>query len=227
MTLEQFQLILGGIGLTAMTALLTLILASAIGLIALLGRLWKPTSKIAGVFTDLFQNAPYPVLVFLIFYGLPEIGVTLTPFGATILGIGLYTGAYIAEALRTGVKAVSVGIVEAGFATGLSRWTVVMHIVLPQAIVYSMPSLTNQWCRGLRNISVMAMLGGHEILFVSQQLADQTFLIFLYYGLAGISYWLLSLPIVGAASFAERRVRWTERVGTTTKRANKLRKALA
>ena len=206
-------MILEGVGLTAYTALAMLVFASALALLVLLGRLWRPSARLATWYTDLFQNIPYPILVFLIYYGLPEVGIMLDPIGATVLGIGLYSSAYLAEALRSGVRAVSAGNVEAAFATGLSRWAVVTQIVLPQAVTYSLPSLTNQWCRGLRNISVMAMLGGHEILFVSQQLADQTFQVFLYYGIAGIAYWLLSLPISSTARFAEKRIAWTAERG--------------
>lgn len=206
--IEHAETILAGIGFTALTALLTLAFATAMAFLMATLRLLPGTTWLARAYVNVFQNTPYPVLVFLIFYGLPEIGIRLDAMASTVVGIGLYSSAYLAEALRTGVQAVPRGNFEAGLATGMSRLSIIIHIVLKQALVYALPSLSNQWCRGLRNISVMAMIGGHEILFVSSQLADKTFLVFLYYGVAGVAYWLLSIPISGGVRRLEQTIRW-------------------
>lgn len=208
---QNIDPLINGLIVTVQTASATLVLCTALGLFVAGLRLVPATRRLAIVYTELFQNIPYVILVFFIYYGLPAVGIRLGPIATTILGIGLYSSAYIAEALRTGILAVPRGHSEAGFATGLSQYQVVRYIVLQQALVYAVPSLLNQWCRALRNISVMAIIGGQEILFEASQLADSTFLVITYYSVAGFSYWLLSFPILAAGAVIQRRSPWLVR----------------
>lgn len=188
---------------TASTASLTIALATLLGIAVMALRMTPAASILAKLYVEVFQNVPYPILVFIIYYGLPEVGLVLGPIESTILGIGVYSSAYIAEALRSGVLAVPNGQYEAGQSTGLSHLSILRHVILRQAVVAALPSLTNQWCRALRNISVMAIIGGQEILFASATLASQTFEVLSFYLVAGIVYWVLSIPIVvGAATVA-------------------------
>lgn len=208
---QNIDPLLSGLVVTVQTAAATLVLCTALGLIVAGMRLVPATRRLAIVYTEVFQNVPYVILVFFIYYGLPAVGIRLGPIATTILGIGLYSSAYVAEALRTGILAVPRGHSEAGYATGLSQYQVVRHIVLHQALVYAVPSLLNQWCRALRNISVMAIIGGQEILFEASQLADSTFLVITYYSVAGFAYWFLSFPILAAGSLIQNRSPWLER----------------
>lgn len=210
--LENIVPLINGLIVTVETASATLVLCTILGLLVAGLRLVPATKRLAIVYTEFFQNIPYVILVFFIYYGLPAIGIRLGPISTTIVGIGLYSSAYIAEALRTGILAVPKGHSEAGYATGLSQYQVIRYIVLRQALIYAIPSLTNQWCRALRNVSVMAIIGGQEILFEASQLADSTFLVITYYSVAGFAYWALSFPILAAGSIVQRRAPWIERV---------------
>ncbi|MCL4748299.1 MAG: amino acid ABC transporter permease [Burkholderiaceae bacterium] len=212
--LEHREQLLQGMAVTIETALAILALCTLLGFLVAGARLVPVTKAVAFAYTEFFQNIPYPILVFFMYYALPEAGVTLDPIMATILGVSLYSSAYVAEALRSGVLAVPKGHLDAGYATGLSRFQVIRSIVLKQAVVYALPSLTNQWCRALRNVSVMAIIGGQEILFEASQLADRTFEVIAFYTIAGVAYWLLSIPITALSGLAER-ISLRRRTGAT------------
>lgn len=208
---DNIDPLMSGLIVTVQTAAATLVLCTLLGLLVAGLRLVQGTRLLAVVYTEFFQNIPYVILVFFIYYGLPAVGLKLGPIATTIVGIGLYSSAYVAEALRTGILAVPQGNSEAGYATGLSRYQVIRYIVLHQGLVYAIPSLINQWCRALRNVSVMAIIGGQEILFEATQLADSTFLVITYYSIAGFAYWVLSFPILGVGTVVQRLSPWIER----------------
>jgi putative glutamine transport system permease protein len=210
--LDNIDVLMSGLYITVQTAAATLTLCTILGLLVAGMRLVPATKGLAIVYTEFFQNIPYVILVFFIYYGLPSVGIRLGPIATTIIGIGLYSSAYIAEALRTGILAVPKGNSEAGYATGLSQYQVIRYIVLQQGLLYAMPSLMNQWCRALRNVSVMAIIGGQEILFEASQLADSTFLVITYYSIAGFAYWVLSFPILAMGSLVRRFSPWMDRL---------------
>lgn len=215
--LDNLDPLLHGMIVTIETALATLLLCTLLGVLVAAARLVPATKALAFAYTEFFQNIPYPILVFFMYYGLPEAGLTLGPIAATVIGVGLYSSAYVAEALRSGVLAVPKGNLDAGYATGLGRSQVIRSIVLRQAVIYALPSLTNQWCRALRNVSVMAIIGGQEILFEASQLADKTFEVITFYTIAGFAYWMLSIPITALSGLVERLTPW-RRHRTTSRR---------
>ena len=162
---SYLDLLLEGLRVTMYMAVLGYLLAFVTGNLLAAARV-SPVpvlKKAAGVYVSVFRNTPLIVLAFLVWYGGGRAG---WPFGRlTTAGIvlGLYTGAYIAETLRSGINAVPPGQAEAARAIGLPFRGVVSLVVLPQAIRTVIPPLGNLWIANLKNSSVFLVIGIDEL----------------------------------------------------------------
>ena len=206
--LENRGLLLHGIAVTVKAGVLTLLLSTGLGFVVAAMRMSRQLGFVARAYVELFQNVPYLILVFLMYYGLPELKITLPAVTAAILGLSLYSSAYIAESLRSGVLAVSGGQLDAATASGLKQREIARSIVLNQALVYSLPAVTNQWSRIIKNTTVLAIVGGEDLLFEAANLSAITFAVFAFYAFAGVAYWLLSIPVTTGSRVVERLIPW-------------------
>lgn len=119
--------------------------------------------RTAIIYVSIFRNTPLIVLAFLVWYGGGRVGWPFPRLTTAIIVLGLYTGAYIAESLRSGINAVPNGQAEAARAIGLPFTGVVGRIVLPQAIRTVIPPLGNLWIANLKNSSVFLVIGIDEL----------------------------------------------------------------
>jgi glutamate transport system permease protein len=119
--------------------------------------------RAASVYVSLFRNMPLLVLAFLVWYGGGRAGWPLGRIQTAVVVLGLYTGAYIAESLRSGINAVPPGQAEAARAIGLPFTGVLGTIILPQAIRTVVPPLGNLWIANLKNTSVFLVIGIDEL----------------------------------------------------------------
>ena len=195
--------LLSGLWITIWVSVATTILATGLGFVIFMFRLSTNTvfRAIAKVYTDVLQNTPYLIVVFIIYFGLPEVGLTLGVYTSAIGGLALYSAAYLAEAFRSGFLAIPREQLQGAAACAFHQRTVTIHIVLPQAIVYSVPAITNQWVRIALNSTVVSILGGGDLLDQARNLAAVTFDVFPFYAIGAIGYWILITP---AASFVRR-----------------------
>src|SRR5439155_25020309 len=122
-------------------------LAVAVGLALALARLFGlwPLRWLAAAYIEVIRGTPLLIQLYLIYYGLPNIGIRLNAFVAAILGLGLNYAAYEAENYRAGIQAVPRGQTEAALALGMSRWQTLQHVVLPQALRVAIPPVTNDF----------------------------------------------------------------------------------
>lgn len=127
------------------------------------------------VYTSLFRNSPLLVQLFFIFYGLPFVGVRLSPFLCGVLGITLNEGAFVAEILRGAIQAIPRGDWEAAASLGLSRFQVLRLVILPQAFRDAVPALTGQASIILKDTSVLSLIMITELTRVAGLLFNRTF----------------------------------------------------
>lgn len=156
---------------------------------------------ISRVYVELIQNTPLVIQVFFLYHGLPHLGIVLPVISLGILGIGFYHGAYIAEVVRSGIKAIPMGQKEAAFSQGFTFWGTMFHIILPQTRKIIFPPLTNQAVSLIKNTSVLAIVAGGDLMYHADSWSSSN----LYYGPAyivtGILYIALCYPL---ASFARK-----------------------
>jgi His/Glu/Gln/Arg/opine family amino acid ABC transporter permease subunit len=155
---------------------------------------------------ELFRNTPLLIQMQLFWLGLGSIGIRLSPFVAASLALSLYTGAYVTEAIRSGVATVSPGQRDAASAIGLTFIGSMRHVVLPQAFRAVVPPLGNLLIAMIKNSAIASAIAVSELLYVSEVLEGRTFRTFEIFTGVLIGYLSLTLPAGVFVRWLERRV---------------------
>lgn len=190
-----FPQILPYLPVTLFIAIISFVFATILGLaIALIrnNRIIVIESFLA-LFISLFRGIPSVVLLFIIYYGLPQIFPIMKQVGATtaaIICFSLKYSAYLAEIFRAGLTSVDLGQKEAGLTSGLSTIQVYRGIILPQAMINALPNAGNMFISLLKDSSVAFFVGVQELLAAGKMLTANSFLYFETYLAVGIVYWL-------------------------------------
>jgi cystine transport system permease protein len=197
----------------AITGTIPLTLASfAIGLaLALLVALMRLSrnvvlSGVARFYVSVIRGTPLLVQLFVIFYGLPSLGVKLDPWPSAIIAFSLNVGGYAAEVIRAAILSVPKGQWEAGHTIGMSRGQSLRRIILPQAARVSVPPLSNSFISLVKDTSLASLILVTELFRNAQQIAafSQEFMVL--YLEAALVYWLICLALSSAQSLLERRL---------------------
>jgi polar amino acid transport system substrate-binding protein len=210
---KYLPLLLRGAVVTGWISVLAMMLAVVAGLAIVLARLYgvAPLRWAARAYVEVMRGTPLLIQLFLIYYGLPQIGIRLNAALAAILGLGLNYAASEAENYRAGIQAVPAGQTEAAHALGMSRWQCVRHIILPQALRMVIPPVTNDFIAMFKDSSIVSVITMVELTKVYGMLAMSTYD---YIGLglmtAGI-YFALSYPASIFAHHLERKLRYDRR----------------
>ncbi|TAL67756.1 MAG: transporter substrate-binding domain-containing protein [Bacteroidetes bacterium] len=188
-------------------SILAMLVAVTVGLFVVLLRVYSPQpfSGLAVMFIEGIRGTPLLIQLYFIFYALPSVGVKISPFVAGVIGLGLNYGAYEAENYRAGIFSVQRGQMEAAISLGMTRNQALRHIILPQAIRFVIPPMTNDFISLLKDSSLVSVITMVELTKVYQQISN-TYFDFIGTGLliAGI-YLLIGLPFVKLAKLAERK----------------------
>ena len=172
--------------------------AVAIGLVLGLATVMAKRSTLAGLrwaaesYIEVIRNTPFLVQVLFIFFGLPSLGISLTPNVAAVLALSLNLGAFAAEIIRTGIDSVPRGQFEAGAALGLSPLQTFRHIVLKPALRTIYPSLTSQFVMLLLTTSIVSSISAEELTSVAQNIDSSTFRSFEVYIVTALLYLAMS-----------------------------------
>lgn len=199
--------------LAGLTGTIPLALASfAIGLVLALGvallRL-SPNpvlSNIARFYVSVIRGTPLLVQLFVIFYGLPSIGVVIDPWPAAIVAFSLNVGGYAAEVIRAAILSVPKGQWEAGHTVGLSASKTLTRIVLPQAARVSVPPLSNTFISLVKDTSLASLILVTELFRRAQNIAAFTYEFMIVYLEAAFIYWIFCLVLSTGQSALERRL---------------------
>lgn len=146
----------------------------AAGLTAIQQALGRPAIAVASAFINFLRYTPVLVQLYLFYFGLPVIGVDLSAFWCGALAIGLQQGCYASEILRSGLGSIDARQVDAGLGLGLTRMQTLMHVMFPQALIKSMPSLANQGILLLKDTTIVAAIGIMETTLTVKALSEQS-----------------------------------------------------
>lgn len=163
-------------------------------------------SGIARFYISVIRGTPLLVQLFVIFYGLPAIGLLVDPWPAAILAFSLNVGGYAAEVIRAAILSVPKGQWEAGFTVGMSRTKTLERIILPQAARVSIPPLSNTFISLVKDTSLASMILVTELFREAQQIASSTYKFMAIYLLAAFIYWMICLVLSSGQSALERRL---------------------
>jgi polar amino acid transport system permease protein len=182
-----------------------------IGIFVYLGRRGAiaPLRWVSQGFIEVFRNTPLLVQLYLIYFGLPQVGINLDPFWATLAGMTLNNAAYTSEIFRAGIESVPVGLVEAAGALGMRFTQTFRFIVLKPAIRNVLPALTNQFIVLFLFSSVGSVISLNELTSAINDLNQRTLRTLEIFTVGGILYFLASGVIAGSSRLAERYLfRW-------------------
>jgi cystine transport system permease protein len=207
--LDSFwPLVLGGL-----TGTIPLAISSfAIGLVIALGvalmRLSKHrvVSGIARFYVSVIRGTPLLVQLFVIFYGMPSIGIVLDPWPSAIIAFSLNVGGYGAEIIRAAIVSVPKGQWEAGYTIGMSSSTTLQRIILPQAARVSVPPLSNTFISLVKDTSLASLILVTELFRVAEEIAAFSGEFMLIYLEAALIYWLFCLVLSSGQSRIEKRL---------------------
>ena len=174
--------------------LLSFLFGTTLGLFVALTRLFapRPVAAIVNFYVWLIRGTPLLVQLFLIFYGLPSLGVTLDAFPAALIGFTLSIGAYSSEIFRGVIVAVPKGQWEAAYATGMSWGQAMRRTILPQAAPNAVPPLSNSFISLVKDTSLAAAITVPEMFQVAQRIVAVTYEPLILYVEAALLYLALS-----------------------------------
>lgn len=183
-------------------------LGLALGLGAALMRLSHSAllRRLAIGYIELMRGVPALVILFLIYFGLAPIGIALNAVPASILGLGLSAGGYIAEIFRSGIEATHGGQREAGMTVGMTPLQIYRHIILPQALRVSLPPLVGTLISVLKDSSLASLISAPEIMLRAKNIASNDFMPLHIFVLAGALYLALAIPLSIVGARLEKRM---------------------
>ncbi len=188
-----------------MTALAYLV-AVAAGLLVALGEMSRHRwlARLCRVYVEFVRGTPTLTQLFLIYFGLPSVGIVLPGFGSAVVALGLHYAAYMAEIYRTGIAAVERGQGEAAAAIGMTRVEAMRHIVLPQALRIIVPPMANNAVSLLKDTSVASLIAAPELMMRADDLTSEYYMPMQVYLIAGVMYFLMAFPLSLGARWLER-----------------------
>ena len=203
---RSLPLLLRGLWTTILLGAVSIVLGLLLGLVLVMLRLYgqRAVRLLAAGYINLFRALPLLVLLVLIYYALPFLGVRLSSFAAATAALSMVSGAYTAEIFRAGIEAVPRGQFEASAALGLRQWRVMRSVVLPQAVRIVVPPLTSNAISVLKDTALASVVAMPDLLKQATQaqalFANPSPLIG-----AAVLYLLLLLPLVGLVGWLTQR----------------------
>lgn len=192
------------IPLTVIAFSLALVIAVVMALIQFANvRVMK---NLARFYIWIFRGTPLLVQLFVVFYGLPNIGILIDPFPAAVLVFSLNEGAYCAESIRAALEAVPTGQMEAGYCAGMSYMQIMRRIVLPQAMRTAFPPLSNSLIAMVKDTSLAANITVTEMFMVTQRIVARTYEPLVLYIEVGLIYLLFSTVLTGLQRAGEKKL---------------------
>jgi cystine transport system permease protein len=192
------------IPLTLITFAIGLILAVITALIRLSS--WKIPKLIASFYVWVIRGTPLLVQLFIIFYGLPSVGITLSPYLSAVIGLSLSVGAYGSEIVRAAILSIHKGQWEAAYSLGMSRMQALRRIILPQAARVSVPPLGNSFISLVKDTSLVSIITFVEMFRKAQQYVAFYYEPLLLYCEVAVIYLVFSSVLNLLQNYVEKRL---------------------
>jgi polar amino acid transport system substrate-binding protein len=205
--LDYLRLLLDGAGMTVLLTVTSMTLAVALGLPIALARMYgpAPVRGLALAYVEFFRGIPVLLLLYFLYYVLPDAGLKLSAFWVAVLGFGINYAAYEAEIYRAGIGGIPRGQWEAAASLGMSRPQTFRRIILPQALRSILPPMTNDFVALFKDTSVVSVIAVTELTKTYQILSKSTFR-YVEIGLVTAAlYLVMSVPLGYLSRYLEKR----------------------
>jgi polar amino acid transport system permease protein len=164
--LRAWPMLVKGLWITLQLGIASIIAGLVLGLLLALLRLYAaaPLRLLTKVYIDVFRSIPLLVLLIIVYYALPFVGIRFSPFGSAMAALTLVSGAYTAEIFRAGIEAIPKGQFEASAALGLSHRQTMTDVILPQAVKIVIPPLTNNSINVVKDTALASVVAMPDLL---------------------------------------------------------------
>lgn len=217
--------LLHGFAVVVQATLLGFILATILGMLIAVGRLfaWKMVKGCLYVFLEIIRGTPLLVQLVYIYYVVPllcnliaslfglKTDVQIAPLTAGIVGLGINYGCYMSEVIRGAIVAVDQGQTEAALVLGFGKYQALFRIVLPQALRSIVPALGNYLVMMVKDTSLLAYVAVNELLLRTQTFASQTFFTIESYTYLALAYLVISVPLSHLIKLVEYKLKTARR----------------
>lgn len=187
--------LLEGALITVEITSVSLLLGCVLGLLAGIGRLNPARRLIYGMCTAYvaaIRGTPLLVQLFILFFGLPQFGILLPAFLCGVLGLGVYSGAYVSEIVRGAIQSIDRGQMEAARSIGLSSSQAMQSVILPQAVVRMIPPLGNEFIALIKNSALVSLLTIHDLMHEGQKIISVSYRSLEVYLAIAVLYFVLT-----------------------------------
>ncbi|MBB3773626.1 polar amino acid transport system permease protein [Angulomicrobium tetraedrale] len=193
-------------GLVLVLSVLAIVVSWICGLVAALAKTsrFSALRRASEFYIWFIRGTPTLIQIFIIYFGLPQMGLRLSPFVAGVIALGVNGGAYVAEIVRAGLSAIPKGQMESAQALGMSRWHMMSRIILPQVFRVILPPVTNEAITMVKNTSLLSTITVVELTLYSQTIIATTFRPFEFYIATALIYLVMTSLISQAAGHLER-----------------------
>ena len=204
---EFFPILLNGVALTIVVTIGSLLLSTVLGLIWAMMRVSgiRALSMISASLINVIRGIPIIVLLFYLYFVMPDLGVTLSALQAAILGLGIAYSAYQAENFRAGIEAIDKGQIEAAQSIGMGWWLTMRRVVLPQAVRIVLPPYGNVMIMMLKDSSQASTITVAELALQGKLIASSTFKNTSVFTLVALMYLTMSIPLILLVRHFEKR----------------------
>lgn len=201
-------LILQGLWNTVWICFLGCLVAVFLGLVLASVRLAQKNvfGWLITAYVEVCRGVPLLVILFLLYYGGPSIGLRLDAEVAGVLGIGLYGAGYFAEIFRSGFQSIPAGQLEAARMLGISRWHVLTRIQIPQMLRLIVPPSTNQLIILIKESALLSVISVDDLTKNATAIVNQTFIVIEPYLIVALLYWIIIELVARGGFFLERRL---------------------
>jgi His/Glu/Gln/Arg/opine family amino acid ABC transporter permease subunit len=179
---------------TLQLAVLSMALALPLGLLLAVGRMSKSrlANRFVAIYVEIWRGVPLIVQLLIIYFTLPQIGISIPAFGAAVLGLALNLAAYLSEVFRAAIQSVDPGQYEAGEAIGMSHVQVYTRIVLPQAFLVALPTIGGYFISLIKDCALVSFISVNELLRTGTMIIAETFQSMRVYLVLGVMYFTMS-----------------------------------
>jgi len=191
---DALPLMLKGALWTLLLAVCSVFFGAVIGTLVAIVRLARVPglAQLAALYVSCMRGTPLLVQLFVIYFGLPSIGIQFDPITAGILGLSLNVGAYLSETIRGAINGVPHGQTNAALSLGLTRAQALCYVVGPQALRLAVPSLSNSLISLIKDTSLVSVIAVGELMLATKEVIATTFQPFPLYLAAAAIYWAMS-----------------------------------
>ena len=202
--------LLQGMLVTIEVVAVSLLLGVGFGLLAGLARLCpkhRVVYGIASVYVSFWRGTPLLVQLFILYFGLPQLGLKLPSFASAIVGLGMYSGSYISEIVRGAIQSIDRGQVEAARSLGMSQSLAMREVILPQAAVRMLPPLGNEFIALIKNSSLVSLLTISDLMRQGDRIIAVSYRSMEVYTSIAVLYFVLTFAMSQITRWLEHRLR--------------------